>query len=80
MRPNGEQSCSANGDSSLKQDQEELKAAHIPVMNSRKANDGKMYIQMCGAPTGSVNAFLIPKSKLPDALALGYKEMKNKAN
>ena len=38
--------------------------------------DGKLHAQMCGAPSGSTNAYLIPKDDLPQAVAQGYIQAK----
>lgn len=75
-KPDGALSCEPDSGRTLSQDAEELKKAKITVLESKKGNDGKMHVQMCGAATGSLNSFLIPKAKLSDALALGYGQLK----
>lgn len=74
VRPDGAQSCGLKAGQSVEDASEDLKKAGISIFESSKGNDGKMYMQMCGAPTGSVNATLISQSDLPKALALGFKE------
>lgn len=46
----------------------------IPVYKSSTENDGKLRIQMCGAPTGNVNVFEIDKTNLERALGFGFTE------
>lgn len=46
----------------------------IRVYKSSVENDGKLRIQMCGAPTGNVNVFEIDKTNLEQAIALGFAE------
>lgn len=46
----------------------------IPVYKSAMESDGKMRIQMCGAPTGNVNVFEIDKTNLDRALGFGFTE------
>lgn len=52
----------------------QLKAAGVQVLEMKKGNDGKMYMQMCGAPTGSLNAFKISKQDLAKAQGLGFQQ------
>ena len=75
-KPDGSEGCSPDSGSSLLQGSAELTQAHIPVLESKKGSDGKMHIEMCGAPKGTVNLFLIPRDRLPAALVLGYQELK----
>ena len=77
-RPDGAQSCQPGSGTTLEDDAQELKTAQIPVLESKKGSDGMMHIQMCGAPKGSTNSFLIPKDKLAQALTLGYRELRLK--
>lgn len=75
MKPNNAQSCSLETEFTLRQGIQELKKSHIPVLEARKGNDGKMHIQLCGAIKGSTDAYLIPTSYLPQAIALGYRKI-----
>jgi hypothetical protein len=79
-KPDGGQSCSPQSGESLEDAAQALKKARIPVLDSRKASDGKMHIQMCGAATGSRNAYEIPRERLPHAIALGFQEAKTGQN
>lgn len=74
-RPDGAQSCAPESGVSLDKGASELKKADIPVWSKKKGNDGMMHAQMCGADTGTTNAFLIPRDKLTNAEALGYREL-----
>jgi hypothetical protein len=51
----------------------ELKGSGIEVLKMRKANDGLGHIGVCGASTGSINAFEIRRDLLPAAQKLGYR-------
>lgn len=76
MRSDGAQSCSTKSGQSLEGGAADLKNAKVRVLDSHKGGDGKLHAQMCGAPTGSMNAYLIPKDDLPQAVALGYIQAK----
>lgn len=71
-RSDGALSCGMEKAQSLEMGAAELKKANIRIFGSRKSNDGQMHIQMCGAPTGSENAYLIQKGDLPKAISLGF--------
>lgn len=73
-RSDGGLSCSPEKAQSLEDAAGELKKARISVLDSRKGHDGKMRIQMCGAPAGTENAYKIHRSDLPRAVALGFAE------
>lgn len=45
----------------------------IPVLERENKPDGMMHIQVCGQPTGMVNAYVIPLVKLPDAERRGFR-------
>jgi hypothetical protein len=51
----------------------ELAAAGIEVHASRKTDDGRAHIAVCGASTGTINAFTIPRGSLDDARRLGFR-------
>lgn len=46
----------------------------IHVYKSSTDNDGKLRIQVCGAPTGNVNIFEIDKTNLEQAISYGFTE------
>jgi hypothetical protein len=71
-RPDGAQSCTPGSGTSLEDGAAELRKARVRVLGSRKGDDGKMHAQMCGIPTGTSNAYLIPKDDLSAAVAHGY--------
>lgn len=51
----------------------ELEAAGIAVQASRKSDDGLAHIAVCGASTGTINAFTIARASLADARRLGFR-------
>jgi hypothetical protein len=51
---------------------EELAAAGIEVLASRKGKDGLDHIAVCGASTGAINAYTIPQAALPIAEQIGF--------
>ncbi len=71
-KSDGAASCAPESGKELAHGADELKKEKIQVLDSRKGSDGKVHIQMCGAPEGTMNFYLIPKKSLPQALALGY--------
>jgi hypothetical protein len=75
-RADGAQSCSPKSGQSLETGAADLRNAKVRVLDSHKGEDGKMHAQMCGAPSGSTNAYLIPKDDLPQAIAQGYIQAK----
>lgn len=52
----------------------ELTAVGIRVSAREKKSDGLMHIQVCGQPTGMVNAFTIPSDRLKEAEQLGFRK------
>lgn len=72
-KPDDSKSCEPESGQSLKDAAQSLKSAGVRIHASRKASDGKAHIQMCGAPTGRLNAFQISKRQLKDAEAVGFK-------
>lgn len=73
-RADGGQSCSPGSGQSLDEGAALLRKSKVRVLDSRKGNDGKMHIQVCGAPTGSANSYLIPREDIAQAVAQGFKE------
>jgi hypothetical protein len=51
-----------------------LESQGIRVLETRKAEDSGMRIQLCGSPTGSLNAFRIERKDLERAKAMGLRE------
>ncbi|HLE01744.1 MAG TPA: hypothetical protein VJB59_15890 [Bdellovibrionota bacterium] len=73
VRDDGAKKCSGDSGESLEQGARELTKAKVNVQQSRKGSDGKMHMEMCGAPAGTVNGYLIPKADLPTAIERGFK-------
>lgn len=46
----------------------------IKVYSSKKINDGKMRIQMCGAENGMANVYEIDRNDLSKAIEKGFRE------
>lgn len=74
-RSDGALSCAMEKAQALEEGRKELNSAQVKVLDAQKTHDGKMHIQMCGAPAGSENSYLILKRDLNKALALGFKEV-----
>lgn len=55
----------------------ELEAASVKVLESKKAKDGRMRMQVCGAPSGSMDSYRISKDDLGAAKRLGFEELKS---
>jgi hypothetical protein len=64
--------CENNKAISLFEAEKDLKKMGIKIFAKRKIIDDTIKIQMCGIPKGNQNAFLILKSDLEKAKALGY--------
>jgi hypothetical protein len=72
-QPDGAKSCEGEDPAkALEKVASQLKAVGVKVLEMKKGNDGKMYMQMCGAPTGSLNAFKISKQDLVKAQSMGF--------
>lgn len=72
FKANGSLQCSQGKSTDPATMAKELK--DISVYKSSVENDGKVRIQMCGAPTGNVNVFEIDKTNLERALSFGFAE------
>ena len=77
--PDGAKSCEPGSGKGPSKGVERLKAAGIAVEESRKGSDGKMYAQMCGGKTGSMNLHRIPKDSLAVALQQGFQAVESPA-
>lgn len=75
-KSDGGVSCEQEKAESLEKGAETLKNAGVEVLESAKSSDGKMHIQVCGAPTGSENRYRISKSDIEKARVLGFSEGK----
>ena len=72
FKPNGSLQC--NQGKTIDKAVMEKSLKGIRVYKSSVENDGKLRIQMCGAPTGNVNIFEIDKVNLEMAITLGFAE------
>lgn len=74
-RPDGSRQCEPDTGEPLATAAAALAAAGIQVHASRTGNDGMMYPQVCGAPTGTVHIFSIAPADLAAAMALGFRPL-----
>ena len=51
---------------------EELTSAGVEILAQTKGMDGRIYIQVCGNPTGKIYLFAIPARQEEKALAQGF--------
>lgn len=75
-KADGSQMCKLNTGTTLDDGANELKQAHVRVVQSQKGSDQKMHAQMCGLPSGHTNVYEIQKEDLGKAMVLGYQEIK----
>lgn len=71
FKEDGSKSCEGMGEPMAAM-QAQLKKAGVEVFSSKKANDQKMHIQMCGASTGKGYLFEIATKDLPKAIENGF--------
>jgi len=75
-RSDGGISCEPEKSISLEAGLKELQAAGVRVLDSKKGSDGMLRAQVCGAPTGSKNTYLIAESDLAKATSIaGFKQL-----
>ena len=72
FKHDGTQQCGLGKEVTLANMAASLEAAGVTVLASRKADDGKQHIQLCGAPTGRINVFEIPSASRSAAQKLGF--------
>jgi hypothetical protein len=72
LRSDGALQCGMAEPETLEAGAQELLKAGVKVLEQRKQSDGKMRIQVCGAPQGSTNAYRIAKRDLKRAKKLGF--------
>ena len=68
----GSLQCEMGRPVSLDEMEKELRAANIAVEGKAKKADGIQHPQMCGASTGMMNVYRIPRSDFEKARALGF--------
>jgi hypothetical protein len=66
-------SCEGEGEP-LTIARKDLENAQVRILQEKRAGDGLMHIQMCGADTGEQNYFQILKSDLEKAKTQGFSE------
>lgn len=75
-RPDGTLQCDDKNEGAahdrVAEAQAQLTGKGIHVIEAKKSNDGRMHAQMCGISTGNETSFLIPKTELEKAKALGF--------
>lgn len=69
----GEKQCGQQAGSHIDKVKEILIKNKITVLDAKTQDDGMMHIQVCGAPTGQIHVFSIPKASAKRALGLGFK-------
>lgn len=74
FKEDGSISCEGKGEPE-KALRTELETQGIRVHSGKKESDGKMHMQMCGAPTGKGYAFEIDAKDLFKAEGLGFKRL-----
>ena len=72
FKADGSLQCGQGQKIELDKMQSELKG--MKIYSKANKNDGKMRIQLCGAPTGNANIYEIDRDQLENALILGFKE------
>jgi hypothetical protein len=65
------ESCGSEGEP-VEAARKALEQAGVKVLEGKRADDGMMHMQMCGADTGQLNAFQISRADLEKAVAAGF--------
>ncbi len=78
FKPTGEKQCSTGPGGKprgipLDEMQNTLASKKITVFESHTQSDGKMHMELCGSPSGTVHVFTISKKDLKAAEKLGFK-------
>ena len=71
-KADGSLQCGSKG---LSTEEMEKQLKGIKILSRDKRPDGKMHIQVCGSPTGTVNVYEIPVSSLSEAETRGFKKL-----
>lgn len=72
FKHDGTLQCGLGKEVTLAQMAAALEAAGVTVLARRKANDGKLHIELCGSASGRINVFEIPAASLRAAQKLGF--------
>lgn len=75
-KPTGAKQCGVAKGVPLSKVKSSLERSKIPVIEAHTQSDGKMHIAVCGAPSGTIHVFKIPKKSLPKAKGLGFRLLK----
>lgn len=75
MKSDGAKKCEAGVVDTLKKGVESLAAEKITVFDSKKKKDGKFRVEMCGAPAGSWDLYLIRKEDVRQAEKSGFTQL-----
>ena len=73
VKPDGSKSCAVKRGITAKRAASVLKRKGLQVIRFRKAHDGKMRMQVCGADTGNQVELLVDGAGLPLAGKNGYR-------
>jgi hypothetical protein len=71
--PSGEKQCGFGAETPIKNFLKKLEKKKIKVVSSKSQEDGLLHSQVCGAPSGKIHVFEIPKIQLKEATQLGFK-------
>jgi hypothetical protein len=72
FKPTGSIQCEPDSGTPLADMQQALTAAGIDVHAAETTSDGRMYAQVCGAPSGEIHVFSIDAADAAAAANLGY--------
>ena len=71
----GTMHCEPNSGIDLSTMGQRLIAVGIEVISMRLGFDGREGVAICGSPTGEINIYEIPASKINSALKIGFKRL-----
>lgn len=74
-KADGSKQCNKTGGMVLDKMASELSRSSIDVVCSQKTTDGAVHLNMCGADTGIINVYTIPKVSMIDAERLGFRNV-----
>jgi hypothetical protein len=72
FKPTGSIQCEPDSGTPLADMQQALTDAGIDVHAAQTTSDGRMYVQVCGAPGGEIHVFSIDAADAAAAAELGY--------
>ena len=71
----GSLQCKRGNEVALDEMAKQLSDKGIKVLASRKGNDAKVHLQVCGASTGNLNVYKISFADLTTAKELGFRRL-----